>query len=160
MAKPTTEQISALRLAIERETAAFALLVELLQEEQRALITAQPDGLPEIVTRKNRALDTAAGLDRERLGAMAAAGLPRDPRMAEMRLARHPLGAAFRRLRELARNSRVLNDLNGRLAGQKLKFVSARLDALRGAAQRAGVYDASGRSGDAAGSTGRVIAAV
>jgi len=155
---PAQARVETLRRALERETAGFAQLVDLLQQEQRALVAALPDGLPEVVARKSRTLESLVALGRERLEAMAALGLPRDPVRAEIRLARHPLGVAYRHLRDLARNSRILNTLNGQLAQQKLQFVSARLDVLRGAAQRAGLYDANGRSADAA-SAGRVIAA-
>jgi flagellar biosynthesis/type III secretory pathway chaperone len=158
MANKNSTAASALQTAIELETAAFYRLIDLLNEEQRALLGARPDGLKEVVARKNRELDALAGYGRDRLDAMDALGLPRNPDRAEMRMARHPLGAAYRQLRELARSSSALNKLNGELARQKLQFVSARLDVLRGAAQRAGLYDATGRSGDS-GSSGRVIAA-
>ena len=152
------DPVNALQAAIERESSAFAQLVDLLRDEQRVLLAARPEGLEEIVAKKNRTLEALAGLGQDRIETMVALGLPRDPDAAERRMARHPLGGAYRRLRELARTSAVLNKLNGRLATQKLQFVSARLDVLRGAAQRGGLYDATGRSGDAA-SAGRVIAA-
>jgi flagellar biosynthesis/type III secretory pathway chaperone len=159
MATATPERLTALQQAIERESAAFTALLDLLKQEQNTLIATRPDGLEAIVATKNRTLDTLLVHGRDRMQAMAALGLPRDADRAEERLApQRELAAAFRRLRALAKDSSALNTLNGRLANQRLQFVSARLDTLRGAARRSGTYDATGRAGDS-GASGRVIAA-
>ncbi len=158
MAATSLEQIKVLQDRIEREAEAYSRLIAVLTQEQQVLVAARPEGLQDIVAEKNRLLDQLTALSRDRQHAMNALGLPRDPDRAEKSLGRHPLAAAYRKLRDLARQSSMLNALNGRLANQKLQFVSARLDVLRGAAQRAGLYDMHGRAGDVS-STSRIIAA-
>jgi len=152
-------RLAALQRTIETETAAVVRLHALLLREQQLLIAAEPEGLLALVAEKQSALTEVEDRARSRQTLMAAAGLPGDPDQAELRMSGHrSLAAAWRSLRRVARDARIANSLNGSLAERRLRFVSARLDVLRGASGHAGTYCPDGRSTDARAS-GRIIAA-
>ena len=78
-----------LGLAIDDEVAALARLVALLRAEQHAFVTDAAAEIESSVAAKNAAMSAAGERRRVRIAAMDAAGIPRDPIAAELRLAAH-----------------------------------------------------------------------
>ncbi|MEO7402658.1 MAG: flagellar protein FlgN [Burkholderiales bacterium] len=157
-ATPQATRLEQLACAIDLEVNALQNLIEQLRAEQRALVTISADAIESSLAAKQAALGAADQRRHDRTNAMEAAGIPRDPIAAELRLAKNAsLATRWRALRNAAREATLLNSTNGKLVTQRLQSVSSRLEALRGAAARERLYDSAGRTGDSPG--GRVIAA-
>lgn len=155
---PQATRLEHLASAIDLEVIALENLIEHLRAEQRALVTVAADAIESTLAAKQAALGAADQRRQARSLAMEAAGIPRDPVAAELRLAKNAdLATRWRALRTAAREATLLNSMNGKLVTQRLQSVSSRLEALRGAAARERLYDSAGRTGDSPG--GRVIAA-
>ena len=159
MPERESSTLSAHRALIVAEAAAMTRLTEILQAEQALIVGARPDGLQALCAEKSAVLEQLVEAHRRRAEAFTKAGWPRNPNQVERLLGRDREALdAWRRLRGSARACEAVNRLNGELVGQRLQFVTARLDVLRGASRRPGVYNAQGLAGHAP-SSSRVIAA-
>ncbi len=148
-----------LREAMEAQLAALESLDALILQERALLLAPHPGDIVEVLAHKDAALEKVGRAARALTQSLASAGLPASHDAVRAAIGHEPqlldLWTRVRRLMDLARER---NSLNGQLISQRLQFTTARLDALRGAAMRTGVYDQSGRSGEAQ-PTGRMIAA-
>jgi flagellar biosynthesis/type III secretory pathway chaperone len=157
MSAPQLELLRELKAAIDGETAALATLVEILRREQDGIIAGRPAELTAAVKDKMTACAALDTCRQRRHRAMDAARMPRDPVAAEARFAAHrALAAAWKALRNRAREASILNGLNARLVANRLQMVTDRLDALRKAHGRGPIYDPTGKTDELG--KGRVIA--
>jgi flagella synthesis protein FlgN len=149
-----------LREAMEAQLLALESLDALILQERSLLLAPQPGDILEVLGHKDSALEAVGRATRALTQALAHAGLPASPDAVTAAVAHEPaLLDLWTRVRRTMDLTRERNSLNGQLISQRLQFTTARLDALRGAAMRTGVYDQRGRSGEAQ-PTGRMIAAV
>ncbi len=147
-----------LRTAIEAQLFAIESLEALLLQERAMLITPDANGIVDLLAHKDDALAEVSRCAQDLGRELAASGLPADAQAIERHFALTPeIQDNWRRLRSTMDRTRSTNAANGRLISQRLQATTARLDALRGAAMRTGVYNPSGRSGDSQNSS-RMIA--
>lgn len=125
-------------------------IVELMKTEQQLLVSADADGLSQVVPDKLKLAQRAADLSRTRHRALGAAGFEAAETGMEAWLAAGADADArnqWQRLLELTREAKELNRLNGMLVNKQLAHTQGVLNALRGeSAGAAGVYGPGGQA--------------
>lgn len=124
-------------------------IVELMKTEQQLLIGADADGLAALTPNKLQLAQRAALLSRSRHRALGAAGFTADEAGMEPWLAvggNAELRTQWNRLLELTREAKELNRVNGMLINKQLAQTQTVLNALRPAANPAGVYGPGGQT--------------
>lgn len=118
----------------------FTELLDALRAERRALVAASPDGLNEVVARKEAVCAQIAGSQHELLAHLQGAPLP----------------DSMQELRDLAEQCRAENALNGRIAQRARRTTRTLLGILTGEPE-ADLYEKPGAA--AGGVTGRSLGA-
>jgi flagella synthesis protein FlgN len=141
-----------------QEQAALDRFINLLQQEQAALVKADVDALVSISERKLKQAEELNAMERERAKILARDGFGGD---VTGWLAQQPqtVGAAWNRLMESARTAQRLNQANGKLIQTHLQQNKQALAALMNASSMASAYGPDGqpRSGT---TTHRIIGKV
>lgn len=147
---------------IQQELAALNRFVELLQQEQAALLTADVDKLLPLSQEKLDQANRINDLERQRATWLAQQGFSADAEGMERWLAAAPAGTTdtWKALLEAARLAQHLNQTNGKLILTHLQHNQQALNALLTAANHAGVYGPDGQALAGTGSPQRTIGKV
>lgn len=133
--------------------------VDLLKEEQAALIDGKSDMLPLVTERKAALATQLTEGARHREVALGQLGLPPDRSGMDAWLKSEPSGSASRRhwieLLPLAAEAKTLNELNGKLIGTRLQYNQQALAALMSATELAMTYGPDGHTQAAGGGQSR-----
>lgn len=128
----------------------IASIVELMQSERRFLISADADGLSDLVPKKLQLSQQAAGLARMRHQALGRAGFAAAEAGMAPWLATQAdadARAEWERLLELGRQAKEMNRVNGMLINKQLAHTQGNLNALRGSGNGANaVYGPAGHT--------------
>lgn len=133
--------------------------VDLLKEEQAALIDGKADNLPDITERKAALATRLTEGAKQREATQSHLGLAPGRTGMEAWLKSEPSGSASRRhwieLLPLAAEAKTLNELNGKLIGTRLQYNQQALAALMGATELAMTYGPDGHTQVSGGSRSR-----
>ena len=137
------------RLSVEN--AAWQALLNVMTEEERALINGEADHLEKLNTSKLAQLNTLSNLARARHDALLAAGLSADHAGMDAWLAQHGQPehlASWQHLVDLEHEAQALNQRIGTLIDLRLNSTRQALNVLVQAAtsKKGGLYDQGGMS--------------
>ncbi|MBW8898326.1 MAG: flagellar protein FlgN [Massilia sp.] len=126
-------------------------LVELMQEEQQLLVSANAEGLLAVTPQKSHLINQLAQLAKQRHQALAAAGFaPEEAGMDAWLSANDDMTAraGWDQLLSLTRDAKELNRVNGMLINKQLTHTNAIIQAMRTPAHAddAAVYRPSGQT--------------
>ena len=131
----------------------IASLVELMQQEQQFLVSADSDGLATSTVQKSALVQQMAALAARRHQALGAAGFAAgeagmEPWLAACEAADPAAGAQWRDLLAHTRAAKELNRVNGMLINKQMTHTQVALNAMRTPAGGldAGVYGPSGKT--------------
>lgn len=132
---------------LEREQSALDRFIDLLKQEQAALIAADVDKLFALSQLKQKQSDELNGLIRHRMATIGAGNPPEDAAELRAWIASQPaaVATAWKKLLDSAKTAHQLNQTNGTLIQKHLQFNQQALSALMSASQRANVYGADGQ---------------
>lgn len=134
---------------IANERDAVRVFIEVLRREQHALQQADVSVLLPLAAEKANHAQQLADLTRAREQWFAAPDSPANPGSMEGRLADYPAAAgAWRELIQLAETAHQINEINGILVNQRLRYNQQRLSALQAAAHgihNDGLYGSDGQ---------------
>lgn len=141
---------------LEREIDAVSRFLLLLENEQIALKSAQPESLPSISQQKSELIIELNALETERCQQIGLVGAAEDARTAMQRWLDQPgtpvdLGSTWARLLELARQAKAMSELNGKLVILHLEQTNQALAALS-RRQPSGLYSSDGQTSGYSGS--------
>ncbi|MDR2166000.1 MAG: flagellar protein FlgN [Zoogloeaceae bacterium] len=152
---PTTTSLAQILAA---EIVAVQRFVALLNEEKTVLSSASLEGLARVVAEKGRLAEELESIGRQRQDCLERLGIAEDGKTVECRLAEAPdtrMLEDWKKLQQLAREARELNELNGRCIALLARNNKELLDTLAG---RDAFY---GPDGQTAGKSGlRIIDSV
>ncbi len=138
---------------LHREQAALDRFIDLLQQEQAALISANVDALLSISDTKLKQADVLSALAKERVAMLIGAGFGTDAAGVNDWLASQPqvVTDAWHKLLQSAQAAQRINQTNGKLIQTHLQHNQQALSALINASNRANIYgpDGQSRTGDA-----------
>ena len=151
----------ALGARLTAETAAWQALLDMLGEEERALVEGDADRVAQLSASKLTQLQTVAALARTRLDDLLAAGHTADHAGMEAWLAQHGQPAArtcWQQLCDMEQQAQALNQRIGALIDLRLTSTRQALNVLiHAATNRNGLYDQEGLA--VAGRSGKPLAA-
>lgn len=134
---------------IANERDAVRVFIEILRREQHALQQADVSVLLPLAAEKARHAQQLAELTQAREQWLAVPSSLEDQGDMERRLADHPTAAiAWRELLQLTETAHQINEINGILVNQRLRYNQQRLSALQTAAQGVhndGLYGSNGQ---------------
>lgn len=141
---------------VARESALVAGFVATLREEQDALTHGDTDALPALAARKATLAEQLNSVDGERNRLLNGAGHGSGRTGMAAWLATQStgkeLGTAWDNLLALAREARILNDLNGKLIAMRLQATGEAIAALTQHAQNSALYGPDGQAAPSSGS--------
>lgn len=125
-------------------------LLQLLRQEQEALINADIEGLTKVTEEKNKAVVRMSELAQRRHRALAGAGFDASESGMENWLKSPAVNAAtsqsWKELLTVVREAKELNRTNGMLIGQHVARNQAALNILQGTPQAGNMYGPDGQS--------------
>jgi len=140
--------LSALLAGLKVESAAWKALLEVLQEEEQALIAGDADRLALLNTAKLTQLQNVSDHARNRHADLLAAGHTPDPAGMSAWLTRHKhpeLLTRWQQLNEMEREAQALNQRIGALIDMRLSSTRQALNVLiHSATSQGGLYDQEG----------------
>lgn len=156
----STDSLERLDAALRNEIVAAAALLEILQQEQRALAQRDAAALDRIIPEKQRQVAGLETLAQSRTSALRAAGVTGDINAVAARLrSDERLSRPWRELLALLDQCRRLNQINGGMVEANRRYIERALAVLSG--QTAADSETYGPSGAArAGLASRVNAKV
>lgn len=148
--------MSVLSEIIEREINLVSRFVAVLNEEQDCLKQANPAPLQDLSTSKASLVDQMNALENERMAAIGEAGKPSNRTAMENWLTHNSTDTlaalSWSKLLDLAREAKILHELNGSLVAMHLKNTAEVLATLTQQANKPALYGASGQAVQATGS--------
>jgi flagella synthesis protein FlgN len=134
---------------IANERDAVRVFIDVLRREQHALQQADVSVLLSLAAEKASHAQQLAELTQAREQWLAVPDSPEDQGEMERRLADHPTAAmAWQELLQLTETAHQINEINGILVNQRLRYNQQRLSALQAAARGLhdnGLYGANGQ---------------
>lgn len=156
MLKPGPQELQRIALLIEAEANQLKKFLELLESEERALVSGDTDGLLTLAKEKTDRYRQLQSLHDDRSLLMVRYGLGKDGNALRELLAKLPRALArWDEVLTLAAQARDRNGINGRLITERMQHNQAALSVLLSAANRPQLYDAGGHSRPGGG--GRMI---
>lgn len=148
--------------ALHQEQAALDRFIDLLKQEQAALVSADVEALIGLSDHKLKLADQLNTLARARITMLASAGFAADAAGVAGWLATQPqtVAHAWHQLLASAQDAQRLNQTNGKLIQTHLQHNQQALTALLSAANRADVYGPDGQSRSGAAPSQRSIGKV
>lgn len=147
--------------ALDREHQATNSLLELLKQEQAALVDGDVERLNGLTEEKAKIVSQMSQLARQRHGLLGAAGFEATEKGMQAWLgSEHATAAdnkAWSELLETVRDANELNRVNGLLIGQHMARNQAALNILQGNAENGGMYGPNGQSATKIGSRRLVV---
>ena len=140
---------------IKQEIEQISRLIAVLNNEQDILKRGEVGSLPETTAQKSELVEKLNALERERLNALDPADDAQGRGAMEKWLLRHPddlTAASWKQLLDLAREAKVLHELNGQLVHQHLRQTSEALSILTQQFDKPTLYGSSGQTLQATGS--------
>jgi len=133
---------------LQEEVGVLKAFVDLLQKEQRVLVSGDPEVLLPLSVEKNTLASRLAAFANQRTLALAAAGLTANREGMEQWLKKQPAGTSrlWQEFVSLAEEARSLNDLNGKLITEKLSHNHQALSTLTAASEHAAIYGPDGQA--------------
>ena len=140
----------ALMQSLKGEHAAFLRFEAILEEESSALVSATPDELLAVVSRKEMAAEELHALSEQRVALLKQLGVNADDiaRVKEwfnLRPPKDELSAQWDKLLEIGRSVVSRNQSNGKLIHQRLESTQESLNVLRKAAGAPELYGRDGK---------------
>lgn len=147
---------------LQQEQSVLDGFIELLRNEQQALIKADVEALSALSDAKIKQSEQLNALAQQRAKMLAEAGYGADAAGVNGWLATQPkaVSAAWGNLMDSAKTARHLNETNGKLIHTHLQHNQMALTTLLGAAGVASVYGADGQARTTSGTTQRSIGKV
>lgn len=144
---------------LQQEQAALDQFIELLQQEQAALVAADVDKLQSLSELKQQLSEHLNTLAQQRVAQQERAGYSADASGTRAWLAAQPpaVGDAWKKLLATAQTARDLNQTNGQLIQTHMQHNQQALSVLMGAANRLDVYGADGQPLSGPGGGQRII---
>lgn len=144
---------------LAREQAALDRFIDLLQQEQTALVDANVDDLQRISEDKQKQSEQLNDLARQRMALLQGAGFATDRAGVQAWLAQQSPAVQdiWQKLLDSAQAAQHLNQTNGTLIQTHLEFNQRALIALMQAANVANVYGEDGQPQAGPGTGGRSI---
>lgn len=144
---------------LRQEQATLDRFIDLLQQEQAALVAANVDQLQPLSELKQKLSEELNGLARQRVAVLERAGFKADAAGMQAWLSKQPASAAeaWTQLRERAQTAQHLNQTNGKLIQSHLQHNQQALAVLMNAANKADIYGADGQPRTGPGSASRII---
>lgn len=144
---------------LAREQAALDRFIDLLKQEQAALVDANVDVLQHISEDKQKQSDQLNDLARQRIALLQGAGFSTDRAGVQAWLAQQSPAVRddWQKLLDTAEAAQHLNQTNGTLIQTHLEFNQRALIALMQAANVANVYGEDGQPQAGPGTSGRSI---
>jgi flagella synthesis protein FlgN len=132
---------------LQQEQAALDHFIELLQQEQAALVAADVDKLQSLSELKQQLSEHLTALAQQRVALQEQAGFNADAAGTRAWLSTQPqtVTDAWKKLLARAQAARDLNQTNGQLIQTHMQHNQQALAALLGAANRLDVYGADGQ---------------
>lgn len=132
---------------LQQELSTLDRFIELLQQEQAALVAADVDTLQSLAADKQQLSDQLNALAQNRANQLQSAGFPPDSEGVKAWLQNQAdsVRHSWELLLENARTAQRLNQTNGKLIQTHLQHNQQALSALVSAANRADVYGADGQ---------------
>lgn len=147
---------------LAQEQAALDQFIELLQQEQAALVAADVDKLQPLSETKQQLSEQLNSLAQQRIALVQRAGHNADSAGVQAWLAKQPPATAdtWKKLLASAQTARHLNQTNGQLIQTHLQHNQQALAVLMSAANRSDVYGADGQPRSGPGTGQRFIGKV
>lgn len=144
---------------LQQEQAALDQFIELLQQEQAALVAADVDKLQSLSELKQQLSEHLTALAQQRVAQQERAGHSADAAGTRAWLATQSptVAAAWKKLLATAQTARNLNQTNGQLIQTHMQHNQQALAVLLGAANRLDVYGADGQPRSGLGGSQRII---
>lgn len=146
----TAHSLPALATKLTTESAAWQALLNVMAEEEQALVDGEADRLARLNASKLAQLQTLNNLARTRLDALVAAGHTPDHAGMEAWLTQHnqPVQHAnWQHLRQLEQQAQAMNQRIGTLIDMRLSSTRQALNVLiHAATNQGGLYDQAGMS--------------
>lgn len=146
----TSHDSPALVAKLATETAAWQALLNVMAEEEQALVNGEADRLARLNASKLAQLQTLNNLARTRHDALLAAGHTPDHAGMEAWLTQHSQPAQFanwQHLRQLEQQAQAMNQRIGTLIDMRLSTTRQALNVLiHAATNQGGLYDQAGQS--------------
>lgn len=140
--------LAAYREILVKEGALLQQFIELLEREQQALVEGANDTLPGLADQKSRMSEQLIAYEQERAQLQSREGIGGDKGQIGAWLSRLAADAAaeWEKFLGLVARAKDLNDLNGRLIGERLKNNQQAIHALMAAANQTATYGPKGQS--------------
>ena len=147
---------------LQQEQAALDGFINLLQQEQEALVAANVEKLQSLSELKQKHSELLNGMMQQRVAMLEREGFNPDAAGVAAWLAGQPASVAesWKKLLESAQTAQRLNQTNGKLIQTHMQHNQQALATLMNAANRADVYGADGQPRIGAGSAQRIIGKV
>lgn len=148
--------MSAVAAILEREIELVSRFVGILNTEQECLTQGNADPLSDIAADKSALVEQLNVLEGQRMAAIDlpehASDLPSMEKWLQDHADDLASASAWQKLREVAREAKVLHELNGQLVATHLKNTTEALAILTQQASQSTLYGASGQTTTATGS--------
>lgn len=140
--------LAAYREILAKEGSLLEQFIELLEQEQKALVEGANDALPGLAEQKSRMSERLLAYEQERALLQSREGIGTDKGQVGAWLSRLAADAAseWEKFLDLVSRAKDLNDLNGRLIGERLKNNQQAIHALMAAANQTATYGPKGQS--------------
>ncbi|MEZ0238659.1 MAG: flagella synthesis protein FlgN [Methylophilaceae bacterium] len=147
---------------LQQEQAALDGFINLLQQEQEALVAANVEKLQSLSELKQKHSELLNNLAQQRVATLERAGFKSDAAGVAAWLASQPASVkeSWKKLLEGAQVAQQLNQTNGKLIQTHMQHNQQALSALMNAANRADVYGADGQPRTGPGPSQRIIGKV
>jgi len=147
---------------LQQEQAALDGFIDLLRQEQAALVAANVEKLQSLSELKQKHSERLNDMAQQRIAMLDRAGFKSDAAGVAAWLASQPasVGESWKKLLESAQIARQLNQTNGKLIQTHMQHNQQALAALMNAANRADVYGADGQPRTGPGPSQRIIGKV
>lgn len=145
-----------------QEQAALDRFIDLLQQEQAALVAANVDKLQSLSENKQKLSEQLNSLVQQRVVMLEHDGFHADAAGVQAWLAKQPASVAdeWKKLLERAQTAQRLNQTNGKLIQTHMQYNQQALATLMSAANKADVYGADGQPRTGSAATQRIIGKV
>ena len=147
---------------LQQEQAALDGFINLLQQEQEALVAANVEKLQSLSELKQKHSELLSNMAQQRVATLERAGFKSDAAGVPAWLTSQPASVKefWKKLLESAQIAQQLNQTNGRLIQTHMQHNQQALSALMNAANRADVYGADGQPRAGSGPSQRIIGKV
>ena len=147
---------------LQQEQAALDGFIDLLRQEQAALVAANMEKLQSLSELKQKHSELLNGMAQQRVAMLERAGFKSDAAGVAAWLSTQPasVGESWKKLLESAQVAQQLNQTNGKLIQTHMQHNQQALAALMSAANRADVYGADGQPRTGPGPSQRIIGKV